>query len=75
MELRSEEMDFDLTGRKAKIPKCVNCVYSNGIICKKFNMPKNDLASKGIDIFNCPYYKPNNNQKTIDKLKEMGFSD
>ena len=73
MELNDEKMDFDLIGRKAKLPKCVNCIYSKGAMCERFKMNKIELQEDGLDIFNCPYYKPNDNQKAVDALKEMGY--
>lgn len=53
-----EELE-DVMVKSVDVPQCVNCVYSDGQICKKFNMNKNDVP---VNIFNCPYYKSEKNE-------------
>lgn len=68
-----EDIDFELLGRKMKLPNCSTCIYSDGSICKKYGVEKSELSKKGIDIFNCPSYQKKEEPRDIEKVKELGF--
>ena len=70
-----EDIDGDLLGRELKVPQCLNCIYSDGARCKKYNALKIDLSEQGIDIFNCPGFEPKKESPEIEKIKSMGFSE
>lgn len=79
MELRDdfekEEIDGELLGHKVELPNCVNCEFSKGSICLKFNKPKTELEADGIDIFHCPYFQKKVDEKRDRILEIMGVTE
>jgi len=59
-----EELE-DVMVKSVDVPQCYNCIYSDGVMCKKFNKNKNDVP---VDIFDCQYYKSEKNEA----LKMLG---
>lgn len=52
VQYEDEELE-DVMVKTVAVPDCATCIYSNGPLCKKFGVNKNEVP---VDIFNCPDY-------------------